>query len=259
MNLLPRTPGHGWCKSTWPRRAPSPDQMEQLALFEKTLAIEPGSSDALDGRQKILEERGLAQIEELQEQKRYAEALQVAQQIQSAVPEDPTWLGRVELLKKQVDLADLYQRALEALEEQDYETAVKLLVDVISREPSYEQATYYLDQAVKGKASKPSIAEPQRPKAGEPPTTGQEAADAAPAIEPGTGRGRFERFIPILSALIVVLLVPVGALWIYSVDPPASRHRSSNANRHSNSSSKPPRLLTGHTTNCRLDLGAPGG
>jgi hypothetical protein len=198
----------------------SPDQMEQLALFEKTLAIEPGSSEAISGRQKILEERGLAQIEDLQNRKRFAEAPRCSTNQRNPAT---TWLGKSSCPRSRLTWPTWYQRAPDALKTMIMKRRQTLVDDFA--EPSYDEATYY-QPAVKGK-DLDHRAVSWRSKVAKQPLRGRCYRRWCVTIEPGIVWGAMKRFVPLLSALIVVLpcRVRCGFIRLSASQPPPKLQR----------------------------------
>jgi tetratricopeptide (TPR) repeat protein len=166
------------------------DDDERLALYGQVLNLNPRQPEATTGKQRIWEKRGdialedddletaledyrkaglgdkVAEIEQeidrrdlaaevqkfetLEQEGRYQDALDLAHQLAEKYPEEKEWATDLERLERKTRLADLYQRALDALQSGDRQTAQELLIRVISLEPGYEEATRYLHEAVTG-------------------------------------------------------------------------------------------------------------
>jgi tetratricopeptide (TPR) repeat protein len=163
---------------------------ELLALYERVLELDPTQREAANGRRRIWQQRGdtslaegdleaaleayrtigladevaaveremrrrdlavrLVELEALERERRYQEALDLARRLAEEYAGLRDWTSDLERLERQTDLADLYQRALGALQSGDRRTAQTLLAQVVSLEPEYEDATRYLHLAVTG-------------------------------------------------------------------------------------------------------------
>jgi formylglycine-generating enzyme required for sulfatase activity len=162
---------------------------EQLALYERVLELDSKQPEAVAGRRRIGQQWGdralkagdlisaqmsyqmaglidkvaeveqeirrrnlaslLREIETLEQRGRYQEALELANKSADEYPERD-WNADLERLENKTRLADLYQRALGALQSDDPQTAQSLLVEVVTLDPQYEEATRYLHLAVTG-------------------------------------------------------------------------------------------------------------
>lgn len=163
---------------------------EQLALYERVLELDPTQPEATAGRQRIWQQRGdtalerddletaleayheagltdkvaeveqemrrrhlaarLQELEALEQERQYQDALDLAHKLADEYPEMRDWKPHLERLERKTHLADLYQRALGALQSDDRQTAQTLLAKVVALEPEYEEATRYLHEAVTG-------------------------------------------------------------------------------------------------------------
>jgi tetratricopeptide (TPR) repeat protein len=98
----------------------------------------------------------LQKLETLEQERRYRDALNLAHKLANEYPGIKDWasdlerLERLERMERKTHLADLYQRALGALQGGDRRTAQTLLAQVIALEPGYKEATRYLHLAVTG-------------------------------------------------------------------------------------------------------------
>jgi len=76
------------------------------------------------------------------------------QQILELAPEEQVASAEVARIEQErqrrIRLADMYDRALGALQNNDQQTAKDLLIQIVSSEPEYKKATHYLHQAVTG-------------------------------------------------------------------------------------------------------------
>jgi tetratricopeptide (TPR) repeat protein len=163
---------------------------EQLKFYEQVLGLDAEQPEAKSGRLGIWQRRGdeahkagdletalaafrtvhlddkiafvsqeirerefqaqLKLLNEAEQAKRYEEALEQARQLAEDYSDKRDWTDDLERLLRKNKLADLYQRALDALKNDDRETAQTLLVQVVVLEPTYEEATRYLHFAVTG-------------------------------------------------------------------------------------------------------------
>ena len=163
---------------------------EQLALYERVLELSPAQPEARSGKRRIWRQRGdaaleddnletslaayqeadladkvaeveqemrrrdlaagLQKLESLQQERRYQNALALAGELAARYSQEREWKADLERLERKTHLADLYRRALEAWHSGDRQAAQALLIQVISLEPGYEEATRYLHLAVTG-------------------------------------------------------------------------------------------------------------
>lgn len=130
---------------------------QALAIYEHILKLDSTIAEAQKGRQLIQQSKrkqalrvSLKTVEELEKKGKYAEALDIVHQLADEYAEDHDWKSTLERLEHKTRLADLYQRGLGALQAEDKATAQKLLAEVVSIEPTYQQATRYLHLAVTG-------------------------------------------------------------------------------------------------------------
>jgi tetratricopeptide (TPR) repeat protein len=119
---------------------------ERLALYEQILQWEPDQPTARGGRQAIWRQ----QVTGLEQAERYGEALALARRLHAEAPLQGDLLPDLALLERKTQLAELYQRGLEALRTSDRATATRLLVEVVGLEPGYRAVTRYLHLAVSG-------------------------------------------------------------------------------------------------------------
>ncbi|MEK8020181.1 MAG: ATP-binding protein [Candidatus Parabeggiatoa sp.] len=163
---------------------------EQLKLYEQVLKLDGEQPEAQKGRREIWQRRGdaaykandletalaayktanlgdkvaeieqeirdrkfeaqLKALEEAERAEHHKEALELAQQLAKKYPDKREWSADLERLARKIKLEELYQRALEALEEADKQKAQSLLAEVIFLEPTYKEASRYLHLAVTG-------------------------------------------------------------------------------------------------------------
>jgi tetratricopeptide (TPR) repeat protein len=173
----------------------APGDDEQLALYEQVLELDRTHAEAIAGQRRVWQLRGdaalkseewktaleayrrvglndkvaeverekrrhelavrLHELEKLENERRYEDALTLARRLTDEFPEGQDWAADLERLERKTNLADLYQRALGALQSGDRKTAQILLAQVITLEPGYEEATRYLHLAVTGKDIEP--------------------------------------------------------------------------------------------------------
>jgi len=166
------------------------NENEQLKFYEQVLGLDAEQAEAKSGRLGIWQRRSdeahkagdletalaafrtvhfddkVAEVEreirdrefkaqlkvlnEAEQAKRYEEALEQAQQLAEEYSDKRDWTDDLERLLRKNKLAELYQRALGALKNDERETAQDLLIQVIVLEPTYEEATRYLHFAVTG-------------------------------------------------------------------------------------------------------------
>jgi len=165
------------------------DDDEQLALYERVLELDSAQPEAIAGRRRIGQQWGdralkagdlmsaqmsyqmagltdkvveveqeirrrdlasrLREIQALEQEGRYQDALDMARKLAKEYPEMRDWTADLERLERKTHLADLYQRGLGALQSDDRKTAQPLLSQVVALEPGYEEATRYLHLAVR--------------------------------------------------------------------------------------------------------------
>jgi tetratricopeptide (TPR) repeat protein len=166
------------------------NENEQLKFYEQVLGLDAEQPEAKSGRLGIWQRRGdeaykagdletalaafrtvhlddkiafvsqeirerefqaqLKLLNEAEQAKRYEEALEQARQLAEEYSDKRDWTDDLERLLRKNKLAELYQRALDALKNDERETAQTLLVQVVVLEPTYEEATRYLHFAVTG-------------------------------------------------------------------------------------------------------------
>ncbi len=128
---------------------------ERLALYERVLDLEAAQPEAIGKVAEIKQEmrrRELAtrlqELEALKQERRYQDALDLARKLADEYPGMRNWTPDLERLERKTLLVGLYQRALEALQSGDQQTAQTLLAEVIALEPGYEEAARYLHMAM---------------------------------------------------------------------------------------------------------------
>ncbi len=166
------------------------DDDERLAIYERVLRIDITQSEATVGWQRIWQQRGdtalasddlataleayrtaglpdkVAEIKQemrrrdlvsrlralnvLEQERRYQAAMTLVCKLADEYPETRDWILDLERLERKNHLAEMYRRALRALESGDRQAAQNLLAQVIAVEPGYEEATRYLHLAVTG-------------------------------------------------------------------------------------------------------------
>lgn len=162
----------------------------RLEIYEQVLAIEPTQPEAIAGKRRIWQQRGdvavkknnletaleayrnanlpkkaseveaairhrdlnagVAEIERLEREGQYAQALEKAQALSEKYSQEHEWNADLERLERKTHLDSLYQRALGALQTGDQETARALLIEIVELEPTYQETTRYLHLAVTG-------------------------------------------------------------------------------------------------------------
>ena len=166
------------------------DENELLAFYGRILELDPQQTEAAAGRRRIWRRWGdaalevddlpaaqkayalaglhdqvtevelemrrremagrLEELESLEQEEQYAEALELAGELANEYPELRDWAADTERIQGHIHLAGRYQRALGALQSGDRQTARTCLAEVIALDPGYKQATRYLHQAVTG-------------------------------------------------------------------------------------------------------------
>lgn len=165
------------------------DDDGRLEIYEKVLCISPTNIEATRAKRRIWQQRGdeayaanqletaliayqkaglteketeiedailhqdlktgIAEVECLEQEGRYSEALQVVKQLSERFP-DQDWDKENNRLERKTSLDSLYQRAIAALENKDNATAQELFIQVIELDPDYKDVTRYLHSAVTG-------------------------------------------------------------------------------------------------------------
>ncbi len=108
------------------------DENKLLTFYEKILELEPNHSEALEGYKKIYENLGDMAYNNNELDKAFE------------LYEKACLKEKCERVKRRLQLETLYQQALAALERNEREKAQQLLVEVLSIEPSYKEATRYM-------------------------------------------------------------------------------------------------------------------
>ena len=130
---------------------------EQLTLYKQVLeldAVQPEAAAKVVEIEQEMRRRDLAarlrELEVLENERRYQDALDLGHKLADEYPGERDWVSDLERLERKTHLADLYQRALGALQSDDRQTAEALLAQIVALEPRYEEATRYLHLAVTG-------------------------------------------------------------------------------------------------------------
>lgn len=159
------------------------DEDERLALYDLVLDRDPIHPEASSARHRIWEQRGdealrsnrlkealhayrkaglherakeleirLAWLEigRLERVRDYQTALDIARALHRQYPQDTERLPDLALLERKTTLPDLYQKALVDLQLGHLQQAQKRLAEIVSLEPSYEDAASYLHKSVTG-------------------------------------------------------------------------------------------------------------
>ncbi|MCP4655858.1 MAG: tetratricopeptide repeat protein [bacterium] len=155
--VLEIVPGHleanAGRRSTWLRKGEQALEEDdfQGALEAFELA---GAADRVAATEKKIASRRLASerkaLEDAERQGDYQSALKLARQLAAEFPDAIDWTTYLSELKQKTKLAGWYREALGALKGDDPETARTLLARVVAVEPTYEEASRYLHQAVTG-------------------------------------------------------------------------------------------------------------
>ncbi len=173
------------------------DEEQQLALYKRVVEIQPRHTEATTRiaeiqqvqRQRALQAR-LQQLAGLEQTQQYEAALDLVQWLAEEYADLRDWREDLERLKQKGEMLDLYRRALEAIQKGDRTLAQKLLIKVITIDPSYGEATRYLHlivtnvdmagiqaQVAADKTIKPPESEPPSPAS---PVAAGETAPAEP-------------------------------------------------------------------------------
>ena len=99
-------------------------------------------------RQEYLQQKNI-EISELDKQSRYQEALDLAEDLYKRFPSEQKSLPNLGILKRKIKLHETYSKALIAIQNNDYQKAQDMLVEVITLEPAYKDSIRYLYLAVK--------------------------------------------------------------------------------------------------------------
>ncbi len=165
-------------------------EAEQLATYERILKIDPHQPIAGERRRAIWITRGeaaqeqddletaveafqeagaLERVEQIQELKRkrdrknlialfskyeaeeeWEAAIRCYEALIREYPDETEWRMRLDNTRLQIELMQLYEKAIDALKSGDNKTAQRLLADVIFRQPDYREAAMYLLGATSG-------------------------------------------------------------------------------------------------------------
>ncbi len=163
---------------------------EKLLFYEKVLSLADNQREALSGKQRIWKRRGdealevedyskaleaykraglseqtqnveailreqelndgLQKLAALEKEDRYLEALELVKVLSSQFPNEREWSTDLKRLERNNQIAELYQRALGAIQSMEMKTARDLLVEVLEQDPEYEEASRYLHFAITG-------------------------------------------------------------------------------------------------------------
>ncbi|HNB51249.1 MAG TPA: tetratricopeptide repeat protein, partial [Anaerolineales bacterium] len=127
------------------------DDEKRLPIYQQILLIDPHHPITLQrvtdiqraAYQREFTQR-LTEIQKIEKDKRYREALDLARKLAEKYPDERNWQPDIDRLERKTKLAEDYQRAIGAWNSGDRETALRGLADVIVLEPDYEEATRYL-------------------------------------------------------------------------------------------------------------------
>jgi tetratricopeptide (TPR) repeat protein len=114
------------------------EEYEQLSIYNSVLELEPNQPEAAAAYRKIWEKRGDIALEN-NEVDNALEAYKKAGATE-----------KIEKLNKEFQLESLYQQAVTALRKGEKQKAQKLLLKILTIEPSYRKAAYYMNLAVNG-------------------------------------------------------------------------------------------------------------
>ncbi len=128
----------------------TPEEVEQLAIYDHILQIDQRQPLALERQQSIVAVRHkrevaqqLTQAEKLEADEKWAEAVLVYQAM-LAEADDPKWRDRLANAEQEAGWQQKYTQALGAQEIDDQETAQILLAEIITEQPDYKEAAHYL-------------------------------------------------------------------------------------------------------------------
>lgn len=180
-------------------------EADALAAFDRVLAVDGRNSAAIEGKRKILKERGdrartagkldealeayreagLAKLESevqkerddrsrvailasagsLEKQQRYDDALRELTDARELFAGSTEWKATVDRLEQKKTLEDAYERARAALNAGDKPVAISLLARIIGVEPAYKDVPRLLYEAVSGQSIQAITADARREQA----------------------------------------------------------------------------------------------
>ncbi|NUM45315.1 MAG: AAA family ATPase [Anaerolineales bacterium] len=133
------------------------DEIEHINLYRQILAVDsrhPRASKQVAEYERAQRQQEmaleLAKLQTLENEKRYREALELVKELAGKYNEERDWQPEVERIAQKVNLAEIYQQAIEALHKGNKEAAIQEFVHVLTVEPRYEEATRFLHQAING-------------------------------------------------------------------------------------------------------------
>lgn len=172
------------------RASASKDESEKLEYFERVLEMDGNQRVALSGRQRIWKKRaeeflrgeeyakaldayrnagmvdeaervealiregelelGLQKLDLLEKENKYPEALDLIKSLSAKFPKEHKWTTDTKRLERNNRIAELYQRALGAIQSGETNVARDLLLKVVEQNPNYEESSRYLHLAITG-------------------------------------------------------------------------------------------------------------
>jgi len=114
------------------------DENRQLAIYEKILKIEPNQPDVLIGYKKAYERQG----DRFYKNNELNTALELYKKASST--------EKIEKVNKEIKLDNLYQQSLNAFTRNEKEKAQRLLIEILSIDPSFKETTRVLHLSVTG-------------------------------------------------------------------------------------------------------------
>jgi tetratricopeptide (TPR) repeat protein len=114
------------------------DEKNRITFYEKVLELEPNHTEVLNVYKKICENQGDAAYQNNDLDK----ALELFKKVNS--------IEKIEKVNKKLKLGNIYQQALNALENNEREEAQKLLVEILSIDPLFKDAIGYMYLSVTG-------------------------------------------------------------------------------------------------------------
>lgn len=140
-------------QAIWVRRAEEARQSDDLeaaaeayrqaGFYDKAIQVD------VERQRRVLAIR-LQQVEALEREKHYLQALELARQLAQEYPEVSGWHTTLERLEHRCATDELYRRALEALAQRQTETASELLAQVVAIDNHHEEVTRYLHLVATG-------------------------------------------------------------------------------------------------------------
>ena len=130
------------------------DDSAKIRFYTRVLELEPHKHSNLkaevDKLRSVVLAQELDKLNRLQAENRYVDAKSRAEDLAEIYPDEYDWQSLIFSIDRRLDLKNIYQRAIDALQRNDMRDASRLFSDVVAVDPEFEDAARYLGLAVNG-------------------------------------------------------------------------------------------------------------